>query len=240
MAFSLRISLIIGQHPRVLFSDTDCTGIWHVPVLFLSWKKPSEDVVQVQTELQPWLQKGLQNVKPKPENNPLSDLYSTLLQRYEKQMQFNKEQSDLILELYGRLQSQETQLQAAQDVVDQCNLLPLNRRSSGAGRKTVYTSEKVSACKCASQIFCDPHCHCTEFRVEIEKLQKENARLSKEKDILKMELALLDKDFFEEIEDLKFALQESAQLNQKYEKYIKQISLRYGLPVPGAYSYYSE
>jgi len=38
--------------------------------------------------------------------------------------------------------------------------------------------------------------------------------------------------FFEEIEDLKYALQQSAQLNKEYEKALRRICLQFGLPYP--------
>lgn len=65
---------------------------------------------------------------------------------------------------------------------------------------------------------------------EIKKLKKENGKLSAEKRALKNELAGLDKGFFEEVEDLKHAVQESVKLNNEYEKCLKQISVIYGLP----------
>ncbi|NXG47940.1 CE290 protein, partial [Psilopogon haemacephalus] len=65
---------------------------------------------------------------------------------------------------------------------------------------------------------------------EIKKLKKENKKLSAERRALKKELAGLDKDFFEEVEDLKHAVQESVKLNNQYEKCLKQITAMYGLP----------
>ncbi|XP_053803221.1 basic proline-rich protein-like isoform X1 [Vidua chalybeata] len=65
---------------------------------------------------------------------------------------------------------------------------------------------------------------------KIKKLKKENGKLSAEKRALKNELAGLDKDFFEEVEDLKQAVQESVKLNNEYEKCLKQISVIYGFP----------
>ncbi|NXR11810.1 CE290 protein, partial [Semnornis frantzii] len=65
---------------------------------------------------------------------------------------------------------------------------------------------------------------------EIKKLKKENEKLSTERRALKKELAGLDKDFFEEVEDLKHAVQESVKLNNQYETCLKQITAMYGLP----------
>ncbi|KAK3737297.1 hypothetical protein QZH41_008205 [Actinostola sp. cb2023] len=46
------------------------------------------------------------------------------------------------------------------------------------------------------------------------------------------ELKLLDRGFFEEIEDLKFALQQSAQLNTAYEAALKRLCQQFGVPLP--------
>jgi len=38
--------------------------------------------------------------------------------------------------------------------------------------------------------------------------------------------------FFEEIEDLKFALQQSTLLNKEYENVLRQMCAQFGLPYP--------
>lgn len=43
---------------------------------------------------------------------------------------------------------------------------------------------------------------------------------------------ILFQGFFEEIEDLKFALQQSALLNKEYEKVLRQMCQRFGIPYP--------
>ncbi|KAI0225002.1 hypothetical protein LSAT2_024060 [Lamellibrachia satsuma] len=62
-------------------------------------------------------------------------------------------------------------------------------------------------------------------RCERDKLQEEVARL-------KAELKGLDHGFFEEVEDMKYALQQSARLNKEYEKLLKRLCKQFGLPYP--------
>ena len=49
---------------------------------------------------------------------------------------------------------------------------------------------------------------------------------------MKREISSLDENFFEEIEDLKFALQQANNLNREYEKTVQMLSARLGLPYP--------
>ncbi|XP_011673759.1 centrosomal protein of 290 kDa-like [Strongylocentrotus purpuratus] len=70
------------------------------------------------------------------------------------------------------------------------------------------------------------------YSQELETVRKERDRLKKDKQKLKKELGALDENFFEEIEDLKFALQQSARLNQEYDKALKQVCENFGAPFP--------
>jgi chromosome segregation ATPase len=49
---------------------------------------------------------------------------------------------------------------------------------------------------------------------------------------MKKEVSALDGNFFEEIEDLKFALQQATNLNREYEKTVQMLSTRLGIPYP--------
>lgn len=49
---------------------------------------------------------------------------------------------------------------------------------------------------------------------------------------LREELQQISPSFFEEIEDLKFALQQSAQLNKQYETVLRLTCSQFGLPYP--------
>ena len=46
---------------------------------------------------------------------------------------------------------------------------------------------------------------------------------------MKRELSLIDENFFEELEDLKFALQQANNLNREYEKTVQMLSNRLGI-----------
>ncbi|XP_041103687.1 centrosomal protein of 290 kDa-like isoform X2 [Polyodon spathula] len=164
----------------------------------------------------------------------LLHMYNALQKRYEKEIKTNKEQSDAIVNLHGKVERLESQLQAAHKTIQQLEQIPVKRRSTSAGRRRTPTPEKSSAHrhKSRSKKCTSVNCHCPDLLLEIEKLHKEKEKLSKEKKLLKDELAGLDKDFFDEIEDLKYALQESSKLNKAYENCLKQICVKYGLSFP--------
>lgn len=60
-------------------------------------------------------------------------------------------------------------------------------------------------------------------------LKKQYQKLEFQNRKLKDELKGLDNSFFEEIEDLKYALQQSAKLNTEYEKAIKRLCKQFGV-----------
>jgi len=77
------------------------------------------------------------------------------------------------------------------------------------------------------------------IRCEKEKEQAEQRAIAAEKRMekleeryqrMKKEISSLDENFFEEIEDLKFALQQANNLNREYEKTVQILSNRLGLP----------
>ena len=49
---------------------------------------------------------------------------------------------------------------------------------------------------------------------------------------MRQELSVLDENFFDEIEDLKFALQQASNLNREYEKTVHMLSNRLGIVYP--------
>lgn len=49
---------------------------------------------------------------------------------------------------------------------------------------------------------------------------------------MKREVSALDENFFNEIEDIKFALQQANNLNREYEKTVQMLSNRLGIPYP--------
>ncbi|XP_065676373.1 centrosomal protein of 290 kDa isoform X2 [Hydra vulgaris] len=60
-------------------------------------------------------------------------------------------------------------------------------------------------------------------------LKKELKKLQAENNHLKEELKGLDIGFFEEIEDMKYALQQSSKLNSQYELVLKRLCKQFGL-----------
>ncbi|CAF1025549.1 unnamed protein product [Rotaria sordida] len=49
---------------------------------------------------------------------------------------------------------------------------------------------------------------------------------------MKKEISALDENFFDELEDLKYALQQANNLNREYEKTVRMLSDRLGIPYP--------
>ncbi|CAF0774321.1 unnamed protein product [Adineta ricciae] len=79
------------------------------------------------------------------------------------------------------------------------------------------------------------------IQCEKEKEQAERRALSAQKRMekfeeryerMKKEISALDGNFFEEIEDLKYALQQANNLNHEYEKTVQMLSSRLGIPYP--------
>ncbi|XP_056339330.1 centrosomal protein of 290 kDa-like [Oenanthe melanoleuca] len=162
----------------------------------------------------------------------LLQMYSELQKRYVKETKINKEQSEAIKNLTIKINELEHNLQEQRQRIEQLECKKVSWKTSAISGKQSQTSEggvtshrDISAKKesCCSR-------YLEQLLKEIKKLKKENRKLSAEKRALKNELAGLDKDFFEEVEDLKHAVQESMKLNNEYEKCLKQISVIYGLP----------
>ncbi|KAK6491937.1 centrosomal protein of 290 kDa-like isoform X2 [Huso huso] len=172
--------------------------------------------VHVQTEARPWHRGGLKEDKTKQDTNQLLQMYNALQKRYEKEIKTNKEQSNAIVNLHVSFNTL--------SFIKTC--LP------GLELATIITASDTINCAIYNLFFL-----CFYFKdllLEIEKLHKEKEKLSKERKMLKDELAGLDKDFFDEIEDLKYALQESSKLNKAYDNCLKQICVKYGLSFPDA------
>lgn len=66
-------------------------------------------------------------------------------------------------------------------------------------------------------------------KLKVNQVIKEKNLLAKENQRLRDELKGLDDSFFEEIEDLKYALKQSAKLNTEYEKALRRICKQFGL-----------
>ncbi|XP_078071838.1 uncharacterized protein LOC144495577 isoform X2 [Mustelus asterias] len=189
---------------------------------------------QIQTEPQPWHRTGVKESsisKTDERSNRLLQMYNTLQKRYDKEIKTNKEQSETISKLTMNIHELELQLVTSKQRIQQleCEHTPTRRR-----RRTLTADSASHKHRSGGRKCCSPDCIHIELLFEIERLQKEKDKLTKERRNLKNELAGLDKGFFEEIEDLKYALQESAKLNKEYEKCLRKMCQKYGLPFPQA------
>ncbi|XP_074404447.1 metallophosphoesterase 1 isoform X4 [Zonotrichia albicollis] len=189
--------------------------------------------VQVQTETHLWPKGGdSKDLVLESDSVRLLQMYNELQKRYVKETKTNKEQSEAIKNLTIKINELEHNLQEQRQRIEQLECKKVSWKTSAVSRKRSQTPEGgVTSHK---DISAEKEACCGRYLElllkEIKKLKKENGKLSAEKRALKNELAGLDKDFFEEIEDLKHAVQESVKLNNEYEKCLKQISVMYGFP----------
>ncbi|NXP73139.1 CE290 protein, partial [Ramphastos sulfuratus] len=160
-------------------------------------------------------------------------MYNELQKRYVKEIKTSQEQSEAIKNLTIKIKELEHKLQEQRQRIEQLERKKVTWKSSAAAsgkRSRTLEGEETSH----RDISIKQELCCSEYLElllkEIKKLKKENKKLSTERRALKKELAGLDKDFFEEVEDLKHAVQESVKLNNQYERCLKQISAMYGLP----------
>jgi len=68
-----------------------------------------------------------------------------------------------------------------------------------------------------------------DYSGQVAHMNKEKKKLVSENAKLKAEIKGLDESFFEEIEDMKYALQQSAKLNTEYERALRRLCKQYGL-----------
>ncbi|XP_071785443.1 uncharacterized protein [Asterias amurensis] len=164
----------------------------------------------------------------------LLTMHNKLMKRYEKELRTNTANTETIAALnfpweiglrsrfhstlrncvHLRIQDLERQLTRSREQVQRLerSMTPRgHRRRSGRSR-----SRSVS-----------PY-----IDIQVQQLKKERDQLAKEKKKLKKELRGLDEGFFEEIEDLKYALQQSAKLNKEYEKALRRTCDQFGVPYP--------
>lgn len=188
---------------------------------------------QIQTDTRVWRKGGYsKDLNPEGESARLLQLYNNLQKRYVKEMKTNQEQSETIRNLTVKIHELEHNLQEQKQRIEQLerNKVPWKTNAvSGKKSRTLEgeivshrdTSKKKESC-------CSKYLEL--LLKEIKKLKKENEKLSAERRALRKELSGLDKEFFEEVEDLKRAVLESVKLNNQYEKCLKQISVIFGLP----------
>nr|XP_020649174.1 centrosomal protein of 290 kDa-like isoform X2 [Pogona vitticeps] len=157
-------------------------------------------------------------------NARVLQMYNNLQKRYNKEVKINQGQSETIATLSAKINELEHQLRLAKQKV-----MALESKIP-AKNKTVQLKRKVSSHKCMCKKKGSCSCkYLDQLLVEIQRLKMENETISKERRMLRNEIAALDKDFFDEIEDLKYALQEAIKMNTRYERCLKQLSSTYGV-----------
>ncbi|RLW13502.1 hypothetical protein DV515_00000139 [Chloebia gouldiae] len=184
--------------------------------------------VQVQTETHLWHKGGdSKDLVLESDSVRLLQMYNELQKRYVKETKTNKEQSEAIKNLTIKINELEHSLQEQRQKIKQLECKKVSWKTSAASGKRSQTPE--GGVTSHRDISAEKEACCSRYLElllkKIKKLKKENGKLSAEKRALKNELAGLDKDFFEEVEDLKHAVQESVKLNNEYEKCLKQITL---------------
>ncbi|XP_019401381.1 PREDICTED: uncharacterized protein LOC109317246 isoform X1 [Crocodylus porosus] len=190
--------------------------------------------VQVQTEAYLWhTMSGIpkKELRRAGESARLLQMYDSLQKHYDKEIKINQEQSETIRNLTVKINELEQQLQGQKQRIEQLAFKKLSKKDSSiSGKRTATAEGEVTSCRCICKKMGGCSCKYIDILLfEIQKLKKENEKLSTERRMLRNELAGLDKEFFDEIEDLKHALQESVKLNNQYEKCLKRISATYGL-----------
>ncbi|XP_063155164.1 centrosomal protein of 290 kDa-like isoform X1 [Candoia aspera] len=181
--------------------------------------------VQVQTEVQLYHRgDGVHHKEHEvvKEHARVLQMYNELKKRYNKEVKTNQRQNETVAMLSVKINDLEHQLQLADQKI---KALEYKKRD-----KSVSIQRKMSSDKCLCKKKGSCSCkYLDQLLFETQRLKMENETLSRERRMLKNELAALDKDFFDEIEDLKYALQEAIKLNTHYEKCLKQLSSTYGV-----------
>ncbi|KAL8612407.1 hypothetical protein ACOMHN_008392 [Nucella lapillus] len=178
-----------------------------------------------QTEVRPWTCRGSYGVfparpEPKPtetdldKTNKMINMHAQLLRRYEKEVKQNVVNTETISEMTVKIATIEKQLKEEQEkVIHLERQLWALKGSKQPGRKKTeqwsYGEDSV-----------------------LREVVAERNKLSKENKKLRHELKGLDKGFFEEVEDLKYALQQSTQLNKEYNKMLHKLCRQFGVPFP--------
>ncbi|XP_071177078.1 centrosomal protein of 290 kDa-like isoform X1 [Mytilus edulis] len=143
--------------------------------------------------------------------NKLLSMHNQMMRRYEKEVKLNMSHMETITDLNIQLSELERKLidKSEKHKKTQKELLDLH---VGKHKKMAQKKEDTE----------DKYSH---IKNECVKVKKENEKLKKE-------LKGLDLGFFEEIEDIKFALQQSAKLNKEYEQTLRKMCVKFGIPYP--------
>ena len=94
-----------------------------------------------------------------------------------------------------------------------------NRQGSSSSELINDYEHRLIQCKKEKEL-AEKRAVCAQRRME--QLEERYTRM-------KRELSLIDENFFEELEDLKFALQQANNLNREYEKTVQMLSNRLGI-----------
>ncbi|XP_068698607.1 centrosomal protein of 290 kDa-like [Montipora foliosa] len=143
-------------------------------------------------------------------------LHNDLMKKYQKEQRTNTAQVEKIATLSLENRDLEKKLHDAQRKMDEVQREneALQTRINAMGVKERITPSK------------------RDLMANLQKVSQERDQLAKERRKFKDELKMLDKGFFEEIEDLKYALQQAARLNSAYEKALRQLCSQCGMPYP--------
>ncbi|XP_026516795.1 centrosomal protein of 290 kDa-like isoform X1 [Terrapene carolina triunguis] len=198
--------------------------------------------VQVQTESHLWHKGGgshNKEMKVASESARILQTYNNLQKHYDREIKINQEQSETIKNLTIKIHELEHQLQLQKQRIEQLECKKVSQKDNTVSGVRTPTAEREVTfshrCICKKKEACS--CKYLELLLlEIQKLKKKNEKLSRERRMQRNELPGLDKEFFDEIEDLKYALQESIKLNNQYEKCLKHISSTYGFAFAAPYT----
>ncbi|XP_072169303.1 uncharacterized protein [Diadema setosum] len=167
--------------------------------------------------------------------------HRSLMKRYERELKANTKHIEVIASLNLRIQELEKQLSTAHDRVrllesqvqrytPQGWSTPRDKQTTPRDR--TRATPRHSGKRMRGRNSYSPHNYSAGLVAEMEALKLERDKLARDKHKLKKELGALDENFFEEIEDLKFALQRSAKLNQEYDKALRHTCQTYGAAFP--------
>jgi len=140
-------------------------------------------------------------------NSKLLALHNDLVKKYEKEIKVNRNRAEQITKL--ALEKNGLKQELVTRDAEICELkkqLDSKERIYKAQGSTASLSTKVS-----------------DLRKKLLAVDAEKTQLEYENEKLKDELKGLDKDFFDEVEDLKYALHKSASLNVEYERVLKSL-----------------
>jgi len=138
------------------------------------------------------------------------------MKRFQKELKTNTAQVEQIATLSLENRDLEKKLQDVQRKIEE---LHRENEALQARINAVGIKERITPSK-------------RDLMADLRKVSQERDRLAKERKKFKGELKMLDKGFFEELEDLKYALQQSARLNSAYEKALRQLCSQTGVPFP--------